>query len=423
MVMLGIDAHIATHTAVAVDDVGRKIGQRMVAATDAGHRQLLGWALGQWPGDGLRFAVEDCRQVSTRVERTLLLAGQTVVRVPPKLTAGSRSSARTRGKSDPMDALAIACAALREPDLPVATLHGQFREIRLLVDHREDLVAARTQMQNRLRWHLHGLEPGQEPGPRSLDRYCELDRLTGWLADREQTVLVRLAELGRHPGVHGADQPPETGAGPAGRTDRPAAAGAAWLWGAHRREDPRRGRPGQPVPLRELLCHARRRRADPRLVGKDDPLPARPRRQPATQRRAAPASRSAKSASAAPTTSGDAQAATPPWKPSARSNAASPASSIACCTPSRRPTPSPGPPEPAPVSFQLHPVDLAPPDRAPARVQPSTPTAGRARPALRPGRRVVRPQGGQRDEAHPHPGRPARPARTALDLRRGRDLT
>jgi transposase len=194
MVMLGIDAHKATHTAVAVDDVGRKIGQRMVAATDTGHRQLLGWALGQWPGDGLRFAVEDCRQVSTRVERTLLLAGQTVVRVPPKLTAGSRSSARTRGKSDPFDALAIARAALREPDLPVATLHGQFREVRLLVDHREDLVAARTQMQNRLRWHLHALEPGQEPGPRSLDRYCELDRLTGWLADI-RTYTVRINHL------------------------------------------------------------------------------------------------------------------------------------------------------------------------------------------------------------------------------------
>ena len=127
-------------------------------ATNAGHGQLLGWALQRWADGGLRFAVEDCRQVSTRLERTLLAAGQAVVvRVPPKLTAGSRSSARTRGKSDPIDALAIARAALREPDLPLATLDGQFREIRLLVDHREDLVAARTQIQNRLRWHLHEL--------------------------------------------------------------------------------------------------------------------------------------------------------------------------------------------------------------------------------------------------------------------------
>jgi len=73
------------------------------------------------------------------------------------------------------------------------TLDGPIREVRLLVDHREDLVAARTQMQNRLRWHLHELEPGREPGPRSLDRYCELDRLAVWLASCEQSVLVRLA--------------------------------------------------------------------------------------------------------------------------------------------------------------------------------------------------------------------------------------
>lgn len=193
VVLLGIDVHKGTHTAVAVDEVGQKIGQCTVAATDAGHRQLLGWASSRWSDDRLRFAVEDCRQVSTRLERALLAAGQTVVRVPPKLTAGSRSAARTRGKSDPIDALAVARAALREPDLPAATLDGQFREVRLLVDHREDLVAARTQMQNRLRWHLHELEPGREPGLRCLDRYCERDRLAAWLAECEPSVLVRLA--------------------------------------------------------------------------------------------------------------------------------------------------------------------------------------------------------------------------------------
>ena len=197
VVLLGIDVHKATHTAVAVDEVGQKIGQCVVAATDGGHRQLLGWALSRWSGDRLRFAVEDCRQVSTRLERTLLGAGQTVVRVPPKLTAGSLSAARTRGKSDPIDALAIARAALREPDLPVATLDGQFREVRLLVDHREDLVAVRTQMQNRLRWHLHELEPGREPGLRCLDRYCALDLLAAW--------LTGCAELG---GDHAQTSPP-----------------------------------------------------------------------------------------------------------------------------------------------------------------------------------------------------------------------
>ena len=108
VVMVGIDVHKRTHTAVAVDQVGRGVGQRTVRASDAGHRQLLRWALLLRAEAGLRFAVEDCRHVSTRLERALLGAGQTVVRVPPKLMAGARLSARTRGKSDPIDALAIA---------------------------------------------------------------------------------------------------------------------------------------------------------------------------------------------------------------------------------------------------------------------------------------------------------------------------
>ena len=74
--------------------------------------------------------------------------------------AGVRRSARTLGKSDPIDALAVARAALREPELPVACLDGVERQVRLLVDHREDLVAERTRAQQRLRWHLHELEPG-----------------------------------------------------------------------------------------------------------------------------------------------------------------------------------------------------------------------------------------------------------------------
>jgi transposase len=58
--------------------------------------------------------------------------------------AQARDAARTYGKSDPIDALAVARAALRHADLPVAQLDGEARELRLLVDHREDLVAERT---------------------------------------------------------------------------------------------------------------------------------------------------------------------------------------------------------------------------------------------------------------------------------------
>ena len=89
--------------------------------------------------------------------------------------ANVRDSARTNGKSDLVDALAVARAALREPDLPEARLDGAERELRLLVDHREDLVAELTRIIARLRWHLHELDPAWKP-PTKMDRTSVLWR-------------------------------------------------------------------------------------------------------------------------------------------------------------------------------------------------------------------------------------------------------
>ena len=148
---------------------------------------------GRWPER--TFALEDCRHLSRGLERDLLLAGERVVRVAPKLMAGARRSGREPGKSDPIDALAVARAALREPDLPVAELEGVERDVRLLVDHREDLVTERTRIEQRLRWHLHELVPGEEPTRRALDRGGVLDGLEARLADLPGTVARIAREL------------------------------------------------------------------------------------------------------------------------------------------------------------------------------------------------------------------------------------
>jgi transposase len=198
MVVIGVDSHKRTHTAVATDGTGRKLGERTVAATSTGHLDLVRWAA---RFADRTFALEDCRHLSRRLSTDLLVAGETVIRVPPKLMAGARRSSREPGKSDPIDALAVARAALRE-DLPTATLDGPEREVRLLVDHREDLVAERTRAQNRLRWHLHELDPGTEPVARSLDRSVVLIALERDLAAAPGTVgriarelVVRIREL------------------------------------------------------------------------------------------------------------------------------------------------------------------------------------------------------------------------------------
>ena len=106
-----------------------------------------------------------------------------------------RDSARTYGKSDPIDALAVARAALREPGLPTARLDGPEREVRLLTDHREDLVGERTRAMNRLRWHLHELDPDWDLAPRALTRKKTITAVTGRLAGMDGLVARLAADL------------------------------------------------------------------------------------------------------------------------------------------------------------------------------------------------------------------------------------
>lgn len=192
VIVIGADVHKATHTFVAVDEVGRKLAEKTVKATTAGHESALRWARTRF-GVELRWGIEDCRHLSARLERDMLGAGQQVVRVPPKLMAQTRASSRERGKSDPIDALAVARAVLREPDLPAAAHDESTRELKLLVDRREDLVGERTRQINRLRWHLHELDPEFTVPAKALRARAQRERVAAWLDGRPGLV----AELAR----------------------------------------------------------------------------------------------------------------------------------------------------------------------------------------------------------------------------------
>src|SRR3954447_16864847 len=171
MVILGVDAHKHTHTVVAVDDNGRQVASRTVGTSTNEHLGLLRWAT-QFGNDtgGRRRAIEDCPPLSRRLERDLLAAGEQIVRVTPKLTAHVRDSARTYGSPTRSTPWRSAEPPYASPGLPTARLDGPEREVRLLVDHREDLLAERTRIIGRLRWHLHELDPTWAPAARALDR-------------------------------------------------------------------------------------------------------------------------------------------------------------------------------------------------------------------------------------------------------------
>jgi transposase len=195
MIVIGADTHKRSHTVAAVNEAtGRVIADRTMPATHHAFEDALVWARGL-DDPGRVWAIEDCRHVSGALERFLLARGERVVRVPPKLMAGARDSARERGKSDGIDAVAIARAAIREglDSLPVAQLAGPELDVRLLVDHRERLVAQRTALINDLRWQLHDLWPEDEVPSRALITGRWQDRVARRLTRCEQTARVRIA--------------------------------------------------------------------------------------------------------------------------------------------------------------------------------------------------------------------------------------
>jgi transposase len=191
VIVVGVDAHMQTHTAAALDAVtARCLAEQTAAAREPGFVELLAWARGL---DAERvWAIEDCRNLSGGLERFLLGCGERVLRVPPKTMADRRRSAREFGKSDRIDAIAVARAALREERLQPARLPGPEQKIKLLADHREHQVCEATRHQRRLRWLLHEIDPDLQPNGRSLKIASVLERLARQLARREQTLEVRL---------------------------------------------------------------------------------------------------------------------------------------------------------------------------------------------------------------------------------------
>jgi transposase len=194
MIVLGADTHKRSHTIAAIGAAtGDLLGERTVPVGRRGFGALLRWARSL---DGERvWALEDCRHVSGSLERFLIGRGERVLRIPTHLTCGARKSARQRGKSDPIDALNVARAAVQEglETFPAAHLAGPELDLRLLVDHRERLVRHRVELNSTLLWHLHDLWPELVlPGGGLFSKKWST-RISRRLARAEQSMRVRIA--------------------------------------------------------------------------------------------------------------------------------------------------------------------------------------------------------------------------------------
>lgn len=200
MITLGIDTHKGTLAASAIDDTGREVGRRTFANSARGHRALVAWA--EAMGPERRFGIEGSGSYGAALARLLVGAGERVVEVPSNLTARQRRSLRRAGKTDAGDALAIARVVLREPDLGPVPMPGLAEDLKLLVDAREQTVAERTRVLNRLHAHLVILLPGYErtvPNLAAVRHRHKVARLLG----RQAGVRAELAraELARARGL------------------------------------------------------------------------------------------------------------------------------------------------------------------------------------------------------------------------------
>jgi transposase len=113
MIVIGADVHKSTHALAAVDArTGQLLGEWEISAKEQGHLEALRWL--RELDTEIVWAIEDCRDLSHHLENTLIAAGVRVIRVALKLLATSRRGEREPGKSDQIDARAIARAVLRE---------------------------------------------------------------------------------------------------------------------------------------------------------------------------------------------------------------------------------------------------------------------------------------------------------------------
>lgn len=174
VIIIGVDPHKASHTAVAIDGTEAELGARQVRASRRQVEQLLGWAE---PFESRRWAIESANGLGYLLSQQLVAAGEHVVDVPATLVARTRVLATGRSaKTDPNDALSVAITALRQRGLREVAPADHREVLRLLAKRNVDIGRERTRLVCRLHNALAELSPGgiaKEINASDVDRFLE----------------------------------------------------------------------------------------------------------------------------------------------------------------------------------------------------------------------------------------------------------
>src|SRR3954454_23787675 len=157
-VIIGVDPHKRSATIEVIDQRERVLRQGRFGTDRDGYQDML--AAGRKHTDRV-WAVEGCNGIGRHVAQRLVADGETVVDVPAKLSARARVFSTGQGrKTDPVDAHSVAVVALRTTDLRQVQSDDTTVALRLLVDRRDQLGRARTEVVSRLHHLLLELVPG-----------------------------------------------------------------------------------------------------------------------------------------------------------------------------------------------------------------------------------------------------------------------
>jgi transposase len=198
-VMIGIDPHKASHTAVAIGGAEEALGELRVRAGAVQAERLLAWAAA-WPER--TWAVEGAGGLGHLLAQQLLSAGERVLDVQPKLGARVRLlAAGNVNKNDPNDARSVAVAALRSPGVREARPDDHAEVLRVWSKRHRDLGSARTRVVCRLHAVLCELVPGgvakkiiASHAARLLDSITPPDAVA---AARRELAAALIEDLGR----------------------------------------------------------------------------------------------------------------------------------------------------------------------------------------------------------------------------------
>jgi len=179
LIIIGVDAHKRVHVALAVDEAGREIGDWRGPNSADGWISLAQWALSL--GTERRWGIEGAWSYGRGLAQHLVALGEVVYDVNPRWTALGRRSARKPGKTDQLDARAVALFVRQEaPNLPRVHSEDETALLDLLTTERESAVGESTRLRNQIHALLMQVDPEYQTRLPALTSHAGLDALQSY---------------------------------------------------------------------------------------------------------------------------------------------------------------------------------------------------------------------------------------------------